>query len=98
MLDLICREPLLTSSITPAALYQVVEAQQPTLLIDEVDVLFASRSERAEEIRCKLINAGNHRGAKAVRGGKDGEARFYSVFGPKVLAGIDAGKLPGHDR
>ena len=56
-------------------------------------MLFASRSERAEEIR-GLINAGNHRGAKAVRGGKDGEPRFYDVFGPKVLAGIDAGRLP----
>jgi hypothetical protein len=93
VLELICREPILTASITPAALYQTVEAHQPTLLIDEVDVLFASRSERAEEIR-GLINAGNHRGATAVRGGKDGEARFYNVFGPKVLAGIDAGRLP----
>jgi hypothetical protein len=93
VLELVCREPILTASITPAALYQTVEAQQPTLLIDEVDVLFASRSERAEEIR-GLINAGNHRGAKAVRGGKDGEARFYNVFGPKVLAGIDTGRLP----
>lgn len=93
VLELVCREPILTASITPAALYQIVEAQRPTLLIDETDVLFNSRSERAEEIR-GLINAGNHRGAKAVRGGKDGEARFYDVFSPKVLSGIDAGRLP----
>ena len=56
-------------------------------------MLFASRSERAEEIR-GLINAGNHRGARAIRGGKDGEPRFFNAFGPKVLAGIDAGRLP----
>jgi hypothetical protein len=39
-------------------------------------------------------STGNHRGATAVRGGKDGEPRFYNLFGPKVLAGIDAGRLP----
>jgi putative DNA primase/helicase len=76
-------------SISPAALYRVVELAQPTLVIDEVDAFLAD----SEELR-GLVNAGHTRDtAYVVR--LDGEnllPRRFSVFGPKLLAGI--GRLP----
>src|SRR5260221_610896 len=58
-----CSRPLFTSNITPAALFRVVEAVQPTLLIDEADSFAAEN----EELR-GVINSGHTRsGAFVIR-------------------------------
>jgi 5S rRNA maturation endonuclease (ribonuclease M5) len=93
VLELVCRDPLRVSSITPAALFQCVAQDQPTLLIDESDAIFAMRGDRNEELR-GVLNAGNRPGARVIRGGKDGAPKSYKTFTPKVLAGIATGKLP----
>jgi Protein of unknown function (DUF3631) len=93
ILELLCREALRAASITEAAIFQTIAALRPTLLIDEVDALFASKSERSEQVR-GLLNAGNRRGAYAVRGTQDGEPAKFETFCAKVLAGIATGKLP----
>lgn len=85
--------PLRASSISAAAIFQAVERWRPTLLIDEADAIFASRSEKAEELR-GIINGGNRRGSVAIRGTQDGEPVMFSTYCAKVLAGIDTGKLP----
>ena len=41
-----------------------------------------------------MLNAGNRRGCYVVRGTQDGEPQKFSTFCPKVLAGIDNGRLP----
>jgi hypothetical protein len=92
-LELVCRSPLRAASITEAALYQAVEVLRPTLLIDEVDAIFTSKSERAEALR-GVLNAGNARGAKVIRGAQDGVPQISETFCCKVLSGIDTGKLP----
>jgi hypothetical protein len=51
----LCRAPLLSGNITPAALFRSVEAWKPTLLIDEADT-FAKMSD---ELR-GILNAGTH--------------------------------------
>ena len=90
----LCRGSLHTSSITEAAVYQVVaHFGAPTLLIDEVDAIFAGTTDRAEALR-GIINAGNRRGVPAIRGGQDGTPLIYEAFCPKVLAGINTGRLP----
>jgi hypothetical protein len=93
ILQLACRDALLAASITEAAIFQTIAAKKPTLLIDEVDALFTSRSERAELIR-GVLNAGNRRGSLAIRGSQNGEPLSFETFCPKVLAGIDTGRLP----
>jgi Protein of unknown function (DUF3631) len=96
VLALLVREPWHTASASEAALFRKIEQNQPTLLLDEVDAIFGSHSERTEPLRAAL-NAGNRRGAKAARvvgQGTKMEAQDFSVFCPKVLAGIDTGRLP----
>lgn len=93
VLELVCRAPVKTASITAAALFQTVAAGAPTLLIDEADAIFAGNSERNEDLR-GVLNAGNAAGSKVIRGGKDGKPVAYGVFCPKVIAGIATGKLP----
>jgi hypothetical protein len=91
--ELVCKGPLRAASVTEAAIFQVVETERPTFLIDEVDALFSSKSERAENLR-GVLNAGNRRGAYVVRGSSEGVPLKFEIFCPKVLAGIDTGRLP----
>jgi hypothetical protein len=93
VMELVCHEPLRAASVTEAAIYQAVATLAPTLLLDEADAVFGAKSERAEALR-GILNAGNRRGAFVLRGGREGDLQRYGVFGPKVLAGIDTGKLP----
>ena len=76
-------------------MYRKVEADQPTLLLDELDTMFGTRaSERTEGIRA-LLNAGNRRGTtvpRMVGEGRKMQVHDFSTFCPKVLAGI--GHLP----
>jgi hypothetical protein len=87
--------PLLAADLSPAVLFRVMEELRPTVLIDEVDVLFGGKTtERSDELRA-LLNAGYRRGGAAWRmemGGKAATVRSFDVYGPKALAGI--GRLP----
>ncbi len=86
--------PLRTESISAAVLFRLVDAQNPTLLLDEVD----SYLNEAEELR-GLLNAGHKRGAQALRcEGESNTVRGFKAFAAAALAGI--GNLPGtlHDR
>jgi len=96
VLSLLVRNPWHTASATEAALFRKIEQDTPTLLLDEIDAIFGSNSERTEPLRA-VLNAGNRRGATATRvvgKGTDMQAKDFSVFCPKVLAGIDTGRLP----
>ena len=85
----LCRAPLLSGNITPAALFRAVEAWKPTLLIDEADT-FAKMSD---ELR-GILNAGHTREtAFVVRAeGDSNEPRLFSTWAPKLVAAI--GRLP----
>jgi hypothetical protein len=86
--------PMLAANMTAAVLFRVADDLHPTLLFDEVDVVFSGKSERADELR-GLLNAGYRKGGTAWRmemKGSGGTARSFDVFGPKALAGI--GQLP----
>jgi Protein of unknown function (DUF3631) len=87
VLELLTREPLPTANISDAALFRVVAAKRPTLLFDEVDVVFKVRER--EELR-GLLNAGYRRGAVAHRmgGANNRTLETFPVFCPKALAGI----------
>jgi hypothetical protein len=85
----LCRAPLLSGNITPAALFRAVEAWKPTLLIDEADT-FATMHDDLRGI----LNAGHTRDtAFVVRAeGDANEPRLFSTWAPKLVAAI--GRLP----
>lgn len=93
LLARLCRRAEHTSGASEAALFQTIQQSRPTLLLDEVDAVFAQSAERTEALR-GAINSGNRKAGSVLRGGKDGQALRYSTFCPKVLAGIENGKLP----
>jgi putative DNA primase/helicase len=78
-------KPLLASNISPSALFRVVEACSPTLLIDEADAFLRDN----EELR-GIINCGHTRdGAYIIRSvGENFTPTRFSVWGAKAVAGI----------
>ena len=79
--------PLPTANITPAAVFRVVEAAKPVLLIDEADS-FAHE----DEVLRGVINSSHCRldafVIRAVPAGDDYEARQFSTWAPMAIASI----------
>jgi hypothetical protein len=91
--ELLVPSPIRASTISPSALFRLLDAERRTLLLDEVDAIFSPKSDR-EELR-GLLNAGYRRGSSAWRvevNGKSYVPRPFDAFGSKILAGI--GTLP----
>ncbi len=92
LLDLIGRlsyKPLVASNISPSAIFRVIEAHKPTLLIDEADT-FLRDNEEARGI----LNSGHTRqSAYVIRVvGDEHEPKQFSTWGAKAISGI--GTLP----
>lgn len=81
----VCRRPLVASNISPAAVFRVIEAHNPTLLVDEAD----SFLKENEELR-GVINSGHTRqSAYVIRTvGDEHEPRQFSTWGAKAISGI----------
>jgi hypothetical protein len=92
LLDVVSRlvpKPLGASGITAAALFRVIEAARPTLLLDEAD----SYARDNEDLR-GVLNAGHRRDGAVIRTvGEDHQPRQFSAWAPVALAAI--GHLPG---
>lgn len=92
LLDVLSRlvpKPLGASSITPAALFRVIEAARPTLLLDEADTYARDN----EDLR-GVLDAGHRSDGAVIRTvGDDHEPRQFSAWAPVALAAI--GRLPG---
>jgi hypothetical protein len=93
LIGVLGHRPRHTSSLTAAALFRLVEMEQPTLLIDESDTFFGPGAQQHEELR-GLLNAGHRRGAVAYRctGQKGDQVKEFPAFAAVALAGI--GDLP----
>lgn len=94
VLELVTANPWLTGKVTTAVLYRKIDAEQPTLLLDESDAAFAGEQEYAETLR-GVLNTGHRRGGTAsccVGQGANTTFKDFSTFCPKAIAGI--GKLP----
>jgi Protein of unknown function (DUF3631) len=96
VLQEIARVPRTTMNISDAALFRVIEAERPTLFLDEVDAVFNPKArERGtkDDLRA-LLNAGYRRGQVVYRmgGGNRTQLESFAVFGAKALAGL--GDLP----
>lgn len=90
VLATIVRNPLLSADVTPAVVFRSIEANCPTLMIDEVDAIWSGAKN--EDLR-GVLNSGYKKSGSVLRiEGK--EATSFKTFGPKALSGIDNNMLP----
>ena len=94
VLDLLVPSSMFCLSASPAAIFRTLAETQITLLVDEVDTIFARRGkdDGNEDLRA-LLNAGYKRGAMIPRCvGPRHEVQSFAVFAATALAGL--GDLP----
>ncbi len=89
----VCCNPRQMVSLSPAALFRIIDKEHPTILIDEVDTLFSNKPGASKEDLRGILNVGYKKGAKVDRcDGPEFNVKSFDVFTPVVLAGI--GDLP----
>lgn len=77
-----------SSSMSPASLFRVVQATRGMLGIDEAERLGNSKDPVAADLRL-LLNAGYKRGSPAIRcEGDEHRVVEFEVYGPKIIASI----------
>ena len=78
----------ISSNMSPASLFRVVQATRGMLGIDEAERLSNARDPVTADLRL-LLNAGYKRGSPALRcEGDDHRVVEFEVYGPKVIASI----------
>jgi hypothetical protein len=92
LLDVLTRlvpRPLATANVSPSAIFRVIAAHRPSLLIDEADTLFKDGDEALRGI----LNAGHRQGGTVLRSvGDEHEPRAFPCYAATVIALI--GQLP----
>lgn len=94
ILETLTANPWLTGRVSAAVLYRKIDAEHPTLLLDESDAAFNGEKEYAEALR-GVLNTGYQKIGKAsCCNGKGADISYhdFSTFCPKAIAGI--GRLP----
>jgi hypothetical protein len=88
LVSLLVASPLTFIMPSEAVVFRTIEAHEPTLLLDEIDAIFAPQAaDRA------VLNAGFQRGATVPRCvPPKNNVKLFHVFCPKLIAGI--GTLP----
>jgi hypothetical protein len=93
MLELLCARPWRGTAPTEAALFRYIEANQPTLLLDEVEGLAGKKTSEREAAVLAILNAGYKKGQTVFRCvGASHKLQEFHVYGPKAFACI--GTLP----
>ena len=89
LLKALCCKSILASNISTAAIYRVIEAWQPTLLIDEADTFLKDNDEMRG-----IINSGHTKDTAYVirTEGDNYEPKKFSTWAPKAIAMI--GDMP----
>jgi hypothetical protein len=96
ILELVVHRPWRPVEPSDAVVYSMIEERHPTLLLDEVDALFGSKTAAAQHEALRgILNASNRRGTPVCRVEMNGRQRRlveFDAFGPKAFAGI--GTIP----
>ena len=87
--ELVYRAMPLSGQVTAAALFRIVEAHAPTLMLDEADTYM-----REDETLRGVVNGSQRRALAYIPRcvGDDNEVRNFGTFCPKLIAGI--GEIP----
>jgi len=92
VLGCVALNPVLTTGISEAALFRLVDQGGCTLLLDEAEALREKRSERSQAI-VSILNAGYRQGAHVYRCvPPKHDLQTFCVYGPKAV--IAVGSLP----
>ena len=94
VVEFLVRAPWRITRPSESVLFRKIDADHPTVLLDEIDAIFGDKTGNTEGIR-SLFNSGNRRGTKVPRNvaqGKTFALVEFDVFCPKATAGI--GGLP----
>ena len=94
VIEFVVRAPWRIIRPSESVLFRKIDADHPTVLLDEIDTIFNDKTGNTEGIR-SLFNSGNRRGTKVPRNvaqGKTFALVEFDVFCPKATAGI--GGLP----
>jgi hypothetical protein len=87
LLNAVCARGEISTALTEAVLFRLVNECRPTFLIDEAETL-EGRNERAEGLRA-IAHEGYKRGGSVARiEGEDHHVRRFNVFCPKVFSVI----------
>lgn len=91
LIEALANKSLLTSNITTAAIFRLVEKYQPTLIIDEADTFVSGRNDDM----IGIINSGHAKNrAVIIRNvGDNFDPKKFSTWSAKVFASIKS--LPG---
>jgi hypothetical protein len=95
VLQLLCRNAWTVIGPSEAVLFRKIEADCPTVLLDETDTIFGRNPSPSSEGIRAILNAGNRQGATVPRTEPEGKKfvlRDFETFCPKAVAGI--GELP----
>ncbi len=93
VLDLLVPDPMHVLNASVAVTFRAVDKHHPTLLLDEVDVVFNARSKDENQELRGLLNAGHRRGAQVPRCvGPNHELKLFDVYAACARAGL--GDLP----
>jgi Protein of unknown function (DUF3631) len=79
---------------SPSSLFRIIKQKHPTLLIDEIQDVFAKKETYDITM---IINSGFQRGKMVTRveqAGSEFVVKEYETFGPMALTGIDTGNIP----
>ena len=75
-------KPLMTSNVSTAVVFRVIEMARPTLLIDEADTFIKDNKEL-----CGVLNYGHHQTGTVIRSVTDDhEPRIFSTWAPLAIA------------
>ena len=94
VLETIVHNPWRTDRVSAAVLVRKIDAEHPTLLLDESDAALNTRSDYSEALRGLLNSGYRRRGTSSVCVGHGAKTtcRDFSTFAAKAIAGI--GRLP----
>ena len=82
VISCLVQRPLMTSNVSAAALFRVIEKYQPCMLIDEADTFL----DLSEELR-GVLNSGHRKGGSVLRVvGDENEPRAFSTFSACAIA------------
>jgi hypothetical protein len=92
------RNSLYTENISPAALARIVELEDGTMLVDEIDTVLGPKANKeVRETMRGIMNSGYHKSGTYVRMvgvGTNMQPHKFSTFCPKVFAGLGLDSLP----
>ena len=89
LLELLTPRPFVAIMPSEPVVYRTIDAELPTLLLDEIDGIFAPKNaDRYEGLRA-ILNAGHRKSARVPRCvGVSLTPKYFKVFSAKALAGI----------